>query len=240
VFLGGLLGERDRSQPDHVLQHLRRIHRRLYRQRIENRIRPGNARAAAMERMAGHTPAADRCRRRRSTVLAALVFASAGLIAVVGGDPRPIGEADGALPVGVTVFSERTPAVTNLDPDLRAALRRASADAERHGIQLVINSGWRSPTYQERLLDDAVSKFKSREKAARWVATADSSLHVSGDAVDVGPSSAAAWLAKRGATYGLCRIYRNEPWHYELRRDAMKRGCPSMYLSPAHDPRMQP
>ena len=40
-------------------------------------------------------------------------------------------------------------------------------------------------------------------------------------------------------TYGLCRIYGNEPWHYELRPDAVDHGCPPMYADPTHDPRMQ-
>jgi hypothetical protein len=62
---------------------------------------------------------------------------------------------------------------------------------------------------------------------------------VSGDAVDIGPSRAAAWLAKHGAEYGLCRIYRNEPWHYELRPEAIDGRCPSMYADATHDPRMQ-
>jgi LAS superfamily LD-carboxypeptidase LdcB len=63
--------------------------------------------------------------------------------------------------------------------------------------------------------------------------------HVSGDAVDIGPTAAAAWLSKHGAEYGLCQIYRNEPWHYELRPDAVDRGCPPLYADPTHDPRMQ-
>jgi hypothetical protein len=62
---------------------------------------------------------------------------------------------------------------------------------------------------------------------------------VSGDAVDIGPSAAAAWLSEHGAAYGLCRIYGNEPWHYELRPEATERGCPPMYADPTHDPRMQ-
>ena len=40
-------------------------------------------------------------------------------------------------------------------------------------------------------------------------------------------------------TYGLCQIYGNEPWHYELRPEAIDRGCPPMYADPTHDPRMQ-
>jgi hypothetical protein len=62
---------------------------------------------------------------------------------------------------------------------------------------------------------------------------------VSGDAVDIGPSGAAAWLSAHGAEYGLCRIYGNEPWHFELRPEAIDHGCPAMYADPTHDPRMQ-
>ena len=82
-------------------------------------------------------------------------------------------------------------------------------------------------------------EYGSEAEAARWVATADTSLHVSGDAVDIGPSGAAAWLSEHGAEYGLCQIYRNEPWHYELRPEAIADGCPPMYANPTRDPRLQ-
>ena len=72
------------------------------------------------------------------------------------------------------------------------------------------------------------------------MATAETSAHVSGDAVDIAPSGAAAWLSEHGAGYGLCRIYGNEPWHYELRPEAGDHGCPPMYADPTQDPRMQP
>jgi hypothetical protein len=62
---------------------------------------------------------------------------------------------------------------------------------------------------------------------------------VSGDAVDVGPSDATAWLSEHGAAYGLCRIYGNEPWHFELRPEAVDQGCPPAYPDPTHDPRLQ-
>jgi hypothetical protein len=62
---------------------------------------------------------------------------------------------------------------------------------------------------------------------------------VSGDAVDIGHSDATTWLSEHGAGYGLCQIYRNEPWHYELRPAAIDRGCPPMYADPTRDPRMQ-
>jgi hypothetical protein len=71
------------------------------------------------------------------------------------------------------------------------------------------------------------------------VATPATSAHVSGEAVDVGPLDATAWLTRHGAKYGLCQIYRNEPWHYELRPGAFDHGCPPMYADPTHDPRME-
>jgi zinc D-Ala-D-Ala carboxypeptidase len=150
-----------------------------------------------------------------------------------------LGEADGAVPDGTTVFDDDVPGVANLDPDLLGALRQAATDAADDGVEFVVDSGWRSPAYQEHLLQEAVSKYGSQEEAARWVATPETSPHVSGDAVDIGPSDAAAWLSEHGAEYGLCQIYANEPWHYELRPDAVDQGCPAMYADPTHDPRMQ-
>lgn len=153
-----------------------------------------------------------------------------------------VDEADGVIPdgVAVSVFDEEIPAVGRLDPDLLDALRRAATDAEADGVGLRVNSGWRSPEYQQQLLDDAVVEYGSQEKAARWVATVETSAHVPGDAVDIGPVAATAWLSQHGAAHGLCQIYRNEPWHYELRPDAVDDGCPAMYADPTEDPRMQP
>jgi zinc D-Ala-D-Ala carboxypeptidase len=150
-----------------------------------------------------------------------------------------VGKADGVVPDGVTVFDDEFPAVAELDPGLLKALRRAAKDAADDRITFYVNSGWRSREYQNQLLREAISKYGSEKEAARWVATADTSPHVSGDAVDIGPTAAAAWLSKHGAEYGLCQIYRNEPWHYELRPDAANSGCPRMYADPTHDPRMQ-
>jgi zinc D-Ala-D-Ala carboxypeptidase len=150
-----------------------------------------------------------------------------------------LGEADGAVPDRTTVFDDEVPGVANLDPALLGALRRAATTAANDGVEFVVDSGWRSAEYQEHLLREAISKYGSESEARRWVAAPNASAHVSGDAVDIGPSDATAWLSTYGAAYGLCRIYRNEPWHYELRRDAIAHGCPAMYADAAHDPRMQ-
>jgi zinc D-Ala-D-Ala carboxypeptidase len=150
-----------------------------------------------------------------------------------------LGETDGVVPDGVTVFDDQIPAVANLDPDLLKALRQAATDAADDGVEFYVNSGWRSPEYQNQLRREAVSKYGSEHEAARWVATAATSAHVSGEAVDIGHSDATVWLSRHGAEYGLCQIYRNESWHYELRTDAIDRGCPPMYSDPTQDPRMR-
>jgi zinc D-Ala-D-Ala carboxypeptidase len=188
---------------------------------------------------------------RRTAVLSAV--AAAGLVLLVGCGVAaasapvtwPVGTGsagvgldDGAVPDRVTVDDE-LPAVTRLDPALRDALRAATADAARDGVGLVVNSGWRSEELQAQLLEDAVDDYGSIEEARRWVATAETSAHVSGDAVDIGPWDGADWLGEHGFAYGLCRTYLNEPWHFELRPEAVTTGCPRAYLDPTEDPRMQ-
>lgn len=148
----------------------------------------------------------------------------------------PVGEADGVVSGGVTVFDDSAPAVGNLDANLLGALRHASTDS---GITFYVSSGWRSPEYQNQLLREAVSTYGSEAEAARWVATAATSQHVKGAAIDIANSDATAWLSRHGAEYGLCQIYENEPWHYEVRPSAITIGCPQMYADPTQDPRMQ-
>lgn len=147
-------------------------------------------------------------------------------------------EADGVLPAGATVFDDRYPGIANIDPDLLGAVRAAADEAARHGIVFEVASGWRSPEYQSRLLREAIATY-GPEEAGRWVATPETSAHVSGDAIDLGPSDALSWLSQHGAGYGLCQVYANEPWHYELRADAVGRGCPAAYGDPTQDPRMR-
>jgi zinc D-Ala-D-Ala carboxypeptidase len=202
-------------------------------------------------------PARAEARRASRLVLGGLAVVLAAIIGTLGypsvssssatsfgdvlrGDHHgALSEADGVVPDGASVFDDDSPAVANLDPDLLGVLRQAATDAADDGVELNVTSGWRSSDYQEQLLREAVSKYGSSEEAARWVATPDTSAHVSGDAVDIGPSDATAWLSEHGADYGLCQIYVNEPWHYELRPEAIDLGCPPLYADPTHDPRMQ-
>jgi zinc D-Ala-D-Ala carboxypeptidase len=175
-----------------------------------------------------------------SSATASLSSTAASPIDVLRGEHRgALGEADGAVPDDTTVFDDEIPGVANLEPDLLRVLRQAATDAADDGVEFFVDSGWRSPEYQEQLLHEAVSEYGSEKGAARWVATPNTSAHVSGDAVDIGPFDATAWLSEHGAKYGLCQIYSNEPWHYELRPEAIDHGCPPMYADATHDPRMQ-
>src|ERR671936_642391 len=129
--------------------------------------------------MTSSRPARTTARRTRSTILAALVVVSAALLGVLGyqslavssssatspitAEPRAhrphdrlhsdrhgaLGEADGVVPDGVTVFDDEFPAVANLDPALLGALRQAATDAAGDEVEFYVDSGWRSPEYQD-------------------------------------------------------------------------------------------
>ena len=72
-------------------------------------------------------------------------------------------------------------------------------------------------------------------EAAETVAAGSTSRHLTGDAVDVGPTDADSWMQQHGARYGLCQIYANEMWHYEL-ATAPGGTCPPQYADAASRP----
>ncbi|WP_033293716.1 M15 family metallopeptidase [Amycolatopsis jejuensis] len=154
----------------------------------------------------------------RIAFLALLLVAGCAAPAQPGrGDPN-YDPAEGGIPEGVTLtpFDTNYPAVGKLDPALRKALQQAATRARKSNVEMRVNSGWRTEAYQRRLLDDGVVKYGSLENASRYVATPENSKHVSGTAVDIGPTRAADWLIQHGSNYGLCQVYANELWHFEL------------------------
>ena len=126
--------------------------------------------------------------------------------------------ADGYIADGeeLSPFATDYPAVGNLTPELLAAVQRAATAAARDGVALMITSGWRSARYQQALLEAAIVQYGSVAEARKWVNTPEKSTHVTGNAVDIGPTAADLWLRQHGQRYGLCQIYANELWHYEL------------------------
>ncbi|MCR3750534.1 D-alanyl-D-alanine carboxypeptidase [Lentzea californiensis] len=124
---------------------------------------------------------------------------------------------DGSIPKNESIsLDDEHAAIANLDPALLTAMRNAATDAKLAGVELRVTSGWRSREHQQRLLDEAVELYRSEEEARRWVHPPDKSAHVTGKAIDIGPTNADDWLIQHGADYGLCQAYANEMWHFEL------------------------
>lgn len=116
----------------------------------------------------------------------------------------------------ISPFDDDLPAIARLRPALRTAMQAAATDAQADDVSFVVTNGWRSERYQQALFDDAVRTYGSEEAASHLVASVTTSRHVSGDAVDIGHTDADNWLKRHGADYGLCQIYANEIWHFEL------------------------
>ena len=135
----------------------------------------------------------------------------------------------GWLPDGVTLspFDIDNPIVGLLDPALLTAVQDATRRAAAQNVDVRINSGWRSRGFQQRLFDDGVRSYGSIDVARQFVASPDTSKHVEGKAVDIAPVEADKWLIANGRQFGLCQIYANEIWHFELATDDQGR-CPPL------------
>lgn len=165
-------------------------------------------------------------RHRRIALLVAaalgailLAVTTSTVVSVARGALVPVfqpGAGDGVLVEPVTIAAQDEPAIARLDPALMEAVRRATDAAAADGIRIEVTSGWRSKKYQEQLLADAIREYGSEAAAREYVASPDTSRHVTGQAVDLGPADAQSWLTQHGATWGLCQIYANERWHFEL------------------------
>ncbi|OBI78212.1 peptidase M15 [Mycobacterium sp. E740] len=134
----------------------------------------------------------------------------------------------GWLPDGTTLSPSEVddPIVGWLDPALLEAVQEASRAAAAAGIEMRITSGWRSKGFQQRLFDDGVQKYGSVDAAREFVASPETSKHVSGQAVDIAPVEADKWLIAEGLKFGLCQVYANEIWHFELA--AVDGRCPPL------------
>ena len=121
-------------------------------------------------------------------------------------------------PLGETEIVEGTDRPDEINPLVLARFLSAQAVAKELGIELSIDSGYRSPEKQNYLYQRAIKTYKSAEEAIKWVLPSDLSRHPWGLALDVNlnhDKSGASWLEANGATFGLCRVYVNEWWHFE-------------------------
>ena len=121
-------------------------------------------------------------------------------------------------PLGETEIVEGTDRPEEINPLVLARFLSAQAAAKELGIELSIDSGYRSPQKQNYLYQRAIKTYKSAEEATKWVLPSDLSRHPWGLALDVNlnhDKSGATWLEANGAAFGLCRVYVNEWWHFE-------------------------
>lgn len=178
----------------------------------------------------------------RSVALAAAIAVAFGFLAPSDPPGAPVGlvdhsvplappadPGDGSLPNGgqLTPFDGQYSAIARLDPALLKAIQAAATAAASDGVTMTVTSGWRSPEFQQQLLDNAVRTYGSLAVARQYVQTPAMSKHVTGEAVDVGGAGADEWLIANGSRFGLCRIYANELWHFELATDAAG-NCPAL------------
>ena len=91
-------------------------------------------------------------------------------------------------------------------PDVAAAFDRMSAAAARAGIDLLVNSAFRSDAEQAALF--------AAHPDPTWVAPPGHSLHRCATELDLGPESAYGWLAADAGKFGFLQRYSWEAWHY--------------------------
>lgn len=132
--------------------------------------------------------------------------------------------------LGATALSTPQFPVNQLNEFLEARFLAAQAAAKKEGVRLEITSGFCSLARQTYLFKAAVKKYGSEEAASHWVLPPTASHHPMGLAIDVNyPNDliSTLWLEKNGFTYGLCRAYVNEWWHFEG-LSAPGQPCPPM------------
>jgi hypothetical protein len=121
-------------------------------------------------------------------------------------------------PLGQTEIIEGTKRPEEINPLVLARFLSAQAAAKAEGITMTIDSGYRTVERQDYLFQRALKQYKTPEEATKWVLPKDVSRHPWGLALDVNlnhDKSGASWLEANGATFGLCRVYENEWWHFE-------------------------
>ena len=105
-----------------------------------------------------------------------------------------------------------------IDEQLMYRFKAAQAAAKKDGQKIYITSGFRSLDRQKVLFAQAVKKYGNEVEASKWVAPPLVSHHPWGVAIDVNyPDEpvGAGWLEVNGSKFGLCRIFKNEWWHFE-------------------------
>jgi D-alanyl-D-alanine carboxypeptidase len=164
-----------------------------------------------------HGRPAAHVRRRRAICWLVLLVAFASAAGWYGSTRASARGADPGLAIVAGPAAAQGDAVaTGLNSELERRFTVAKAAAAAAGVKLTVTSGWRSAAEQQSMVDQAITSYGSVSEAHRWVLPPDTSEHVKGLAIDVGPTAGALWLRKRARDFGLCPTYANEVWHFEM------------------------
>ncbi len=92
-------------------------------------------------------------------------------------------------------------------PDVAGAFdRMAAASRKETGLDLLVNSGFRSDAEQAELF--------AANPDPKWVAPPGQSLHRNATELDLGPPAAYPWLEANSRRFGFIKRYAWEPWHF--------------------------
>ncbi len=91
-------------------------------------------------------------------------------------------------------------------PDVAAAFDRMASLAAGAGLDLIVNSAFRSDAEQAALF--------AAHPDPTWVAPPGHSLHRCATELDLGPESAYGWLAANASRFGFVQRYSWEAWHF--------------------------
>ena len=91
-------------------------------------------------------------------------------------------------------------------PDVALAFDRMAAAAATDGVNLIVNSGFRTNAEQAALF--------AAHPDPKWVAPPGQSLHRLGTELDLGPAGAYGWLSRNAGRFHFVQRYSWERWHY--------------------------
>lgn len=129
-----------------------------------------------------------------------------------------------------------------VDSSAATAFVRMADSAAADDIGLMVQSGYRSPRYQRKVIVKRMKEGKSFAEVARYVAPPGYSEHHTGRAMDVvcsggaktafAASSCYPWLKENASRFGFFETYPREspggipwePWHWMYHPDSMQNG----------------
>lgn len=121
---------------------------------------------------------------------------------------------------------------TGLRSDVAVGWRSIEKEANADGVIVCLNDGKRSVAQQQGQYDLYVKEY-GKQVADQLVLPPSKSAHVLGIAIDVQPQQAYQWLQNTRGRLGFCRVYDNEPWHFEYDVKYFAEGCPARLPKPA-------